>query len=65
MLYESYQAQRDLTAPARAFAGLANWTLGELPDRFTDNRFADVFSITPSVTQRLLRETVSQFPDRG
>jgi len=40
MLYESYQAQRDLTAPARAFAGLANWTLGELPDRFTDNRFA-------------------------
>jgi polyhydroxyalkanoate depolymerase len=38
MLYEAYQAQRDLTAPARAFAGLARWTLGELPDRWTDNR---------------------------
>jgi hypothetical protein len=34
MLYEAYQAQRDLTAPARAFAGLASWTLAELPDRF-------------------------------
>jgi poly(3-hydroxybutyrate) depolymerase len=40
MLYEAYQAQRDLTAPARAFAGLAQWTLGELPDRWTDNRVA-------------------------
>jgi poly(3-hydroxybutyrate) depolymerase len=40
MLYQAYQAQRDLTAPARAFAGLASWSLGELPDRFTDNRFA-------------------------
>ena len=39
MLYQAYQAQRDLTAPARAFAGLASWTLGELPDRFTENRF--------------------------
>ena len=39
MLYEAYQAQRDLTAPARALAGLASWTLGELPDRFTENRF--------------------------
>jgi polyhydroxyalkanoate depolymerase len=38
MLYETYQAQRDLTAPARAFAGLAQWTLGELPDAWTDNR---------------------------
>jgi polyhydroxyalkanoate depolymerase len=40
MLYQAYQAQRDLTAPARAMADLANWTLGELPARFTDNRFA-------------------------
>ena len=38
MLYQTYQAQRDLTAPARAFAGLAQWTLGELPDGWTDNR---------------------------
>ena len=38
MLYQAYQAQRDLTAPARAFAGLAAWTLGELPDRLTENR---------------------------
>jgi poly(3-hydroxybutyrate) depolymerase len=37
MLYEAYQAQRDLMAPVRAFAGLAHWTLGELPDRWTDN----------------------------
>jgi poly(3-hydroxybutyrate) depolymerase len=40
MLYQAYQAQRDLTAPARALAGLASWSLGELPDRWTDNRFA-------------------------
>jgi poly(3-hydroxybutyrate) depolymerase len=40
MLYEAYQAQRDLTAPLRALAGLAQWTMGELPERWTDNRFA-------------------------
>ncbi len=40
MLYQAYQAQRDLTAPARALAGLASWSLGELPDRFTQNRLA-------------------------
>ena len=39
MLYQAYQAQRDLTAPARALAGLATWTLDELPDRLTDNRW--------------------------
>ncbi len=39
MLYQTYQAQRDLTAPARAFAGLAQLTLGELPVAWTDNRF--------------------------
>ena len=38
MLYQAYQTQRDMTAPARAFAGLAKWTLGEMPDRWTDNR---------------------------
>jgi poly(3-hydroxybutyrate) depolymerase len=27
-------------APARAFAGLASWTLSEMPDRWTDNRVA-------------------------
>ena len=37
MLYQAYQRQRDVTAPARALAGLATWTLGELPDRWTDN----------------------------
>ena len=39
MLYQAYQAQRDLTAPARALAGLGQWTLGELPDSWTGNRF--------------------------
>ncbi len=38
MLYQGYQAQRDLTAPVRALAGLASWSLGELPDAWTDNR---------------------------
>ena len=38
MLYQAYQTQRDLTAPARALAGLATWTLGELPGSWTDNR---------------------------
>jgi poly(3-hydroxybutyrate) depolymerase len=37
VLYQAYQAQRDLTAPARALAGLARWTVGELPDAWTDN----------------------------
>jgi poly(3-hydroxybutyrate) depolymerase len=40
MLYQAYQAQRDLTAPARALAGLASWSLGELPDRWTQNRLS-------------------------
>jgi len=30
MLYQAYQAQRDFTAPARALAGLASWSLGGL-----------------------------------
>jgi poly(3-hydroxybutyrate) depolymerase len=38
MLYQAYQTQRDFTAPARALAGLAHWTLGELPGEWTDNR---------------------------
>src|SRR3984957_7906319 len=38
MLYEAYQAQRDLTAPVRALAGLGQWTLGGLPDAWTENR---------------------------
>ncbi len=40
MLYQAYQTQRDLTAPVRALAGLASWSLGELPDSWTDNRWA-------------------------
>jgi poly(3-hydroxybutyrate) depolymerase len=40
VLYQAYQAQRDLTAPARAWAGLASWTLGELPSAWTDNPVA-------------------------
>ncbi len=39
MLYQAYQRQRDFTAPARALAGLANWTLDEFPGELTDNRF--------------------------
>ena len=38
MLYQAYQTQRDLTAPTRALAGLATWTLGELPTGLTQNR---------------------------
>jgi poly(3-hydroxybutyrate) depolymerase len=37
VLYQAYQRQRDFTAPARALAGLANWTLGEFPSELTDN----------------------------
>jgi poly(3-hydroxybutyrate) depolymerase len=40
VLYQAYQRQRDATAPARALAGLAAWTLGEMPDRWTDNPVA-------------------------
>jgi polyhydroxyalkanoate depolymerase len=40
MLYQAYQAQRDLTAPARAWAGLVNWSIDGLPDAWTDNPFA-------------------------
>jgi poly(3-hydroxybutyrate) depolymerase len=39
VLYQAYQRQRDFTAPARALAGLANWTLDEFPGELTDNRF--------------------------
>ncbi len=35
VLYEAYQLQRDITAPARAIAGLATWALGEMPDSWT------------------------------
>ena len=38
MLYQAYQAQRDMTAPARAMAGLTTWSLGEMPDRWTNSR---------------------------
>ncbi len=43
MLYEIYQAQRDLTAPANAMATVALRWIDLLPDRLTDNppmRFA-------------------------
>jgi polyhydroxyalkanoate depolymerase len=37
MLYQAYQTQRDLTAPARAWAGLALDTLDVLPDSVSDH----------------------------
>ncbi|HEX3566498.1 MAG TPA: hypothetical protein VHU17_14090, partial [Acidimicrobiales bacterium] len=40
VLYQAYQAQRDLTAPARALAGLFSWSMDELPDAWTDNPIA-------------------------
>ena len=52
MLYQAYQSQRDLTAPARAFAGLASWTLREMPDRWTDNRVARQLSATYEMIER-------------
>ena len=38
LLYETYQAQRDLSAPARAMAGMVNSSLGELPGPLRDNQ---------------------------
>ncbi len=52
MLYQAYQRQRDLTAPARAFAGLASWTLREMPDRWTDNRIARQLSAAYEMVER-------------
>ena len=52
MLYQAYQSQRDLTAPARALAGLASWTLREMPDRWTDNRVARQLSATYEMIER-------------
>ncbi len=52
MLYQAYQRQRDLTAPARAFAGLASWTLREMPDRWTDNRVARQLSAVYEMVER-------------
>jgi poly(3-hydroxybutyrate) depolymerase len=37
MLYQAYQTQRDLTAPARAWAGLALRTFEEFPTAVTDH----------------------------
>jgi poly-beta-hydroxyalkanoate depolymerase len=39
MLYRVYQAQRDMTAPARAVADMATRYLDELPACWTDNPF--------------------------
>ena len=37
LLYEAYQAERDLTAPLRAAAGFTSWALGELPAPVAEN----------------------------
>jgi poly(3-hydroxybutyrate) depolymerase len=52
MLYQAYQRQRDLTAPARAFAGLAHWTLGEMPSTWTDNRLVRQMSAGYEMIER-------------
>jgi len=52
MLYQAYQGQRDLTAPVRALAGLAMWTLGELPGSWTDNRLARQMSAGYEIIER-------------
>ena len=52
MLYQAYQRQRDLTAPARALAGLATWTLGELPGSWTDNRLVRQMSAGYEMIER-------------
>jgi polyhydroxyalkanoate depolymerase len=52
MLYQAYQAQRDATAPARAMAGLTTWTLGEMPDRWTDNRLVRRLSAGSEMIRR-------------
>jgi polyhydroxyalkanoate depolymerase len=52
MLYQAYQRQRDLTAPTRALAGLASWTLGEMPERWTDNRVVRQLSATYEMIER-------------
>ena len=38
MLYQAYQAQRDLTAPAVGLAELTAWAIGELPDYLSDHK---------------------------
>jgi len=52
MLYQAYQSQRDLTAPVRALAGLATWTLGELPGSWTDNRLTRQLSAGYEMIER-------------
>jgi poly(3-hydroxybutyrate) depolymerase len=52
MLYQAYQRQRDVTAPARALAGLATWTLGEMPARWTDNRLVRQMSAGYEMIER-------------
>jgi len=37
MLYQAYQAQRDLTAPAVGLAGLTAWAIGGLPDSLSEH----------------------------
>jgi len=37
MLYQAYQTQRDLTAPARALAGLALYAIDEFPPAFSEH----------------------------
>ena len=37
MLYQAYQAQRDLTAPAVGLAGLTVWAIGGLPDSLSEH----------------------------
>jgi polyhydroxyalkanoate depolymerase len=52
LLYETYQAQRDLTAPARTWATIANNSLGELPSEWTNNQLARWFSAGNTMISR-------------
>jgi polyhydroxyalkanoate depolymerase len=51
-LYQAYQAQRDLTAPGRAAAGLAVWALGTLPPAVSGNPVVRSLSATYELMSR-------------
>ena len=52
VLYEAYQLQRDITAPARAMAGLATWALGEMPDNWRTNALVRQMSANFEMIER-------------
>ncbi len=62
MLYDIYQAQRDLTAPASALATFTSWCMEQLPEPFTDNPPMRFFSaMNEMVARSRLRHSRPEF----